>query len=569
MGCWDRLMRVISRTIKQTVGTVTDPPPPEMPSQSEAPFVIDCTQKPIGSTLKIVHLSDLHFGYHHDEKLKHLKERLKLIRPDLVLITGDTVNEPSESHFKPAQSFIRDLKASGWETFVVPGNHDRHGEINLSKWSNAFDVDEKGYGCRFIKFGNSQDVTLILLNSVIRNSDERLDQLKNAVIQTIGSIDNSQMQWLRELKSALENKFGQAYKRSLKIVALHHHPIPTKAKTTPLEEAILLLENAGEVLEVVCDLKADLVLHGHQHDPMIQTLQRHPSHKPLTILGAGVPIRCSVDKEEDRHEASKSCSFFLVEADEMRLAVSEFCFANAHEFRNKFCPSRHVSIDRPKHTWIPRSLGLTWRIDLLKRMCTATEIHVFENNDGEVLHKKYPFTLGMPIKEGLSLPTFGDLNLKVLRHRNGIAVAPFIGAIKKGESHDWKGARVEYYSVDVMLNPPIGERLNKDVLVFEYGWEGNIWELVESDYFEEAFSYPFELKQFELTIEVIEGPPIRSLNMLPDPNPNKKHEGIFLEINNSWVNTKTAPPCTQSHRWKYVKDDIPARQRIFIGLARV
>lgn len=72
-------------------------------------------------TLRLAHLSDIHFGGEHREAVAGAAAWIARHKPDLAIITGDITREGEEREFAAARSWINRLAV---ESVVVPGNHD-------------------------------------------------------------------------------------------------------------------------------------------------------------------------------------------------------------------------------------------------------------------------------------------------------------------------------------------------------------------------------------------------------------------------------------------------------------
>ncbi|WP_374300750.1 metallophosphoesterase [Paracoccus sp. (in: a-proteobacteria)] len=70
---------------------------------------------------RIVHLSDLHFGFHRARLLDHLLERVNHARADLVVLTGDITHRGRSAQYAQAAAFLSRIEAP---LMAVPGNHD-------------------------------------------------------------------------------------------------------------------------------------------------------------------------------------------------------------------------------------------------------------------------------------------------------------------------------------------------------------------------------------------------------------------------------------------------------------
>ncbi|MFT4015075.1 MAG: metallophosphoesterase [Paracoccus sp. (in: a-proteobacteria)] len=70
---------------------------------------------------RLLHLSDLHFGYERTALIEPLLERVNAARPDLVVVTGDLTHRGRSAQFEQAAAFLYRIEAP---LIAVPGNHD-------------------------------------------------------------------------------------------------------------------------------------------------------------------------------------------------------------------------------------------------------------------------------------------------------------------------------------------------------------------------------------------------------------------------------------------------------------
>ena len=99
--------------------------------------------------LKIVHLSDIHFGSTINEKeLKTLTTEVNILKPDILVFTGDLLDEPSEENNNILIKYLSLMNAN-LGRFAIYGNHDNVNEFNdiikKSKWTNLTDTYELVY----------------------------------------------------------------------------------------------------------------------------------------------------------------------------------------------------------------------------------------------------------------------------------------------------------------------------------------------------------------------------------------------------------------------------------------
>jgi 3',5'-cyclic AMP phosphodiesterase CpdA len=74
--------------------------------------------------MKIVHISDMHFGpYHWSANNDILLERINSFKPDLVFNTGDSTTDSLEDEFQAAQNFLKKIQCDN--VISIMGNHDK------------------------------------------------------------------------------------------------------------------------------------------------------------------------------------------------------------------------------------------------------------------------------------------------------------------------------------------------------------------------------------------------------------------------------------------------------------
>ncbi len=267
---------------------------------------------------KILHVSDLHFGWGFDEpSWQNLCLIAENLRPDFLLVTGDLVNNPFFWEFSRAKQNLTNLKTrleqkgASPELIVVPGNHDTRlfglfpirrlcpisivftafalllglgswlylGWNPLFVWSEIILISLAAFvftlWClcgNFRKYFRDfllpdptvynrghVDIVFFTFDSATVGSAARGEISKDQLI-TAGSEPRA-----KAAKKALED--GSETRRDTLlpygIALLHHHPLPIPYDTR--HERLLVLQNAGAFLNEVSRLKIRLILHGHKH----------------------------------------------------------------------------------------------------------------------------------------------------------------------------------------------------------------------------------------------------------------------------------------------------------------
>ena len=221
----------------------------------------------IGSNrpLKIIHLSDFHFGTEYATKHeRYLLSHLGRVAPhsDRIIITGDVVDTPSDTNAAAFTGFFDQLSTMTKKSpILIPGNHDSKVKGNLRtsrslreyiaiEWDKlVIDDDIK---CAFIGFDSSIDAKTLARGIV---DDRQLRAVGTKIEEAIA-------------KNNVVNDY-------LQIALIHHHPFSfdLKAETwiqkflAPFggEEKVLKMVESEKFIQWCARRKVSLILHGHKH----------------------------------------------------------------------------------------------------------------------------------------------------------------------------------------------------------------------------------------------------------------------------------------------------------------
>ena len=81
-------------------------------------------QKPKGRKMKIIHVTDMHFGpYHWSAHNDALLKRINAFDADIVINTGDMTTDSSEDEFQQAHDFLKEIQCNNIVSIL--GNHDK------------------------------------------------------------------------------------------------------------------------------------------------------------------------------------------------------------------------------------------------------------------------------------------------------------------------------------------------------------------------------------------------------------------------------------------------------------
>jgi 3',5'-cyclic AMP phosphodiesterase CpdA len=316
--------------------------------------------------IKILHISDTHFGAHEERKRSALVEFAREWDADIIAITGDILDSPmpwQSSYFDHAKIFIDEMhRICSSAVFCIPGNHDALlGSVFLNRFwrklqagSTSFVVHRKVRG---------QDVCLICVDT----TSWHLPHLNNS-----GIFDYVIESQLRTDVNRLLNRRGIDIEKAITVALVHHHPIPTPL--TAAAEEMLYFKNAGRFLKFATEHHVRLILHGHQHDPHFAKLGfgTDQDNKMIGILSAGSCIKTDHGKQE----FSGCGHFFTVRINHERTLVNSFYYSRtaddfvAHE---TFSVYRIAAVSYPQLVTVDQSFTVIKNGDM-----KAREIRVYK-----------------------------------------------------------------------------------------------------------------------------------------------------------------------------------------------
>lgn len=250
--------------------------------------------------ITLAHLSDLHLGplprgavlkhfalkrliggaswrfkrkrLHDMDMANALAEDIKAAKPDHVAVTGDLVNLAAHAEFEAAGAWLKRFGEPDWISFV-PGNHDTYVRVRwedgLTHFApymqgslaidNPFTSHHNASGFPYVRFKGSL--------AMIGLSSAEPQPLHKAG----GKLGPRQLELLEPLLMNLRMK------GCYRAVMIHHPPLPG---LSPPRKA---LKDAAELKAILERQGAELVIHGHNHRGMENTLDSVTG--PIPIIG--------------------------------------------------------------------------------------------------------------------------------------------------------------------------------------------------------------------------------------------------------------------------------------------
>jgi predicted phosphodiesterase len=488
-----------------------------IPNQN--PDVVDFSPPLEGSELRIMHISDLHIGLDHPTKRDHVVRLIHQLKPHLIIVSGDIVNTPSAANLRRAKEFLDLLATHCRMLLTCPGNHDRHGVVDLSDYMTGLDVLRGPYDCKFLELSDQFRVTAFLFNSTTAevaapdvDSRPLAESLKRSIeqmIQVRGWVDPVQLERMTAWRNHLLTTKHDAYRHSLKIAVLHHHPIPTSRSS--YNEQFLILLNSGQVLDCFTDLGVDIVFHGHQHDPLIQSLRRGADDHEMVVLSAGTATKSSAQGEEENTKTvSRDSGLFLVTVGHDRLRVEEYNYANAFDLSYKFVPTRRLERERRRKRYLRYKVATKWVIQWPSMDLSVIDTHTLLASSDNVSSYEYGFGCNVPVP-------FEQLGFSTTRVSDGQTVSPpAIADLALNKTVDAVGDEIDMVNLTLTLDPPLCHRRGSDdVLTFSYKWPGGFEDLKADGRVQSDLSFAEPLDEFSLEVE-LQGRDIKEFLILPE-----------------------------------------------------
>lgn len=216
----------------------------------------------------LAHLSDLHLGSGAaaEQGAVRLVEATLEGRHDHVLLTGDITHRGRRSELARFHAIFQPLIESR-RLSVIPGNHDRMNDDLAAALMPGPRVQRD----------DLPGVSIVRVDSTAGHNRQ--------LHKGHGLLGPAE---LESIAAALE----AAPRGSLRIVALHHHPLPLPNEG--LDEVLTCfiglpwcaeLRDGRALLDAI-EGRCDLVLHGHRHVPSEQRMFSKGA-RPLTIFNAG------------------------------------------------------------------------------------------------------------------------------------------------------------------------------------------------------------------------------------------------------------------------------------------
>lgn len=203
--------------------------------------------------MKILHISDLHFGHHDPIVAEGFAEDINAQKPDLIVASGDFTQIGTKEEFVQAREFLDKLEAP---IFAVPGNHDVPAVNIFRRFLNPYGLYRRYIAKDLEPIVEMDGVALVGMRTSRR---ARLEWNWGH-----GTISRSQLE-------DLDERFATVSPNAVRVIVAHH---PLLFPTEPMIQKTKRVKRADDALEVFSALGVRLVLSGHFH---LSYVRKHES----------------------------------------------------------------------------------------------------------------------------------------------------------------------------------------------------------------------------------------------------------------------------------------------------
>jgi 3',5'-cyclic AMP phosphodiesterase CpdA len=220
------------------------------------------TRKPV----RLLHISDVHFGAEDPDALKAVEIFAAHIEPDAVIIAGDITQSGRRAEFEAARAWFDKL---GYQPIVAPGNHDTPVFHLPARMMAPFDryarymagLDAVG---RLVELGGG----LVRISAI-----NTARGVQGRVNWADGVID------LEDLEAALERLAGGP--EGAWRILICHHPLAEPGHSRITVDT----RRGGEALRRCAAARVDCILTGHIHDAFAHPIEA--ARRPMVQMGSG------------------------------------------------------------------------------------------------------------------------------------------------------------------------------------------------------------------------------------------------------------------------------------------
>ncbi|WP_133137441.1 metallophosphoesterase family protein [Legionella rowbothamii] len=240
--------------------------------------------------MRIIHISDLHFGMHDPDIIEPFIEDLALLKPEIIIISGDLTQRARAEQFQQLSEFLQRL---GAPQLIVPGNHDIPMDNLFLRFYHPFKRFKTYVSPNLEMSYENEEVKILGVNSATPY------KVKDGILsaKTLTRINNH----FSTNSTQLNILF---FHHNLKYFSGMHHP----------------LNNATEFLEYLKESPIHVVCTGHLHYSNLKLITKKQG-TPCALLHAG-SLCCQRTRDENN-------SFYFINTEQLRCSINRRIYASS------------------------------------------------------------------------------------------------------------------------------------------------------------------------------------------------------------------------------------------------
>ena len=222
---------------------------------------------PRGAGLKILHLSDQHFGrpgWFQDVRLSQLKGMFPLYNPDIILLTGDFLHD--DAGLAAVEEMLQMLPAAPLGMYAVLGNHDyavySYGELfrNMAHSVGEAATPEHKLTTLVSEAGELGQLAI----DIYRNDRLRFAAVPNNTDELIRLLDMYNVTLLHNRAMPLPGR-PDIWLAGVDDLVEGHPDLARAMAEIPDDAGVILLTHNPDLAYEPAAQRADLVFSGHTH----------------------------------------------------------------------------------------------------------------------------------------------------------------------------------------------------------------------------------------------------------------------------------------------------------------
>lgn len=242
--------------------------------------------------MRIIHISDLHFGMHNKLIVESFLQDLSHLKPDIIIISGDLTQRAKFTQYQLVKEFIQQLSCI---VLVVPGNHDIPLYAPYSRLLHPFKLFKDHISSNLSSHFSNDKVRILGVNSAtpFKIKDGHLSEAT-----------------LKRIQETFSNPSD-----TLNILFFHHNLHYFEGMHHPLE-------NAEEFIRYLTNSTIHLVCTGHLHYASLNLIPKANNQKGVILHAGSLCCLRSNDKKN---------SYYLIDTEDLKVTINWRVYTN-HSF---------------------------------------------------------------------------------------------------------------------------------------------------------------------------------------------------------------------------------------------